>query len=281
LSRTAGKYRIQFSFWAGRKIDDLMSQDLGGLQRGNMKPELQKEITQLGLEYHLVTQFTSFVAVEEQVITKDGKPQRVEVPVEMPEGVSYEGVFGDEKAWLFAPNARLTLSRRVSKSPSTANHLSQPSGIGSDAGGGFVAGASGGVVSGIYGNQPPAPPPPVSQQQVVVTNGEVAALPPVADEKPTGERAVLESKLDPSLLAAFDCWKKSGWGCNLVKDGVIEIQLWLTDDSSVVLEQLKAVSFTPSENRQKEKVVVGHIPAEKLADLARIGAVRFVSPVRR
>ena len=41
-----------------------------------------------------MTQFTSFVAVEEQIVTEGGKPRRVEVPVEMPEGVSYEGVFG-------------------------------------------------------------------------------------------------------------------------------------------------------------------------------------------
>jgi Ca-activated chloride channel family protein len=98
LKGSAGPYRIQSSFWARSKIDDLMSQDWAGLQRGNMKPALQKEITQLGLDYRLMTQFTSFVAFEERVVTKDGQPQRVEVPVEMPEGVSYEGVFGSESA---------------------------------------------------------------------------------------------------------------------------------------------------------------------------------------
>ena len=36
------------------------------------------------------------MAVEEKVITEGGKPRRVEVPVEMPEGMSYEGVFGKE-----------------------------------------------------------------------------------------------------------------------------------------------------------------------------------------
>jgi hypothetical protein len=41
-----------------------------------------------------MTPFTSFVAVEEHVITEGGVPRRVEVPVEMPDGMSYEGVFG-------------------------------------------------------------------------------------------------------------------------------------------------------------------------------------------
>jgi Ca-activated chloride channel homolog len=86
-------------FWARRRIDALMSQDWLGLQQGGMKPELKEQITQLGLDYRLMTQFTSFVAVEDRIVTKDGQPQRVEVPVEMPEGVSHEGVFGDQKQY--------------------------------------------------------------------------------------------------------------------------------------------------------------------------------------
>jgi len=42
----------------------------------------------------LLTQYTSFVAVEKKRVTKNGKLETVAVPVEMPEGVSYEGVFG-------------------------------------------------------------------------------------------------------------------------------------------------------------------------------------------
>ena len=54
------------------------------------------KLTQLGLDYRLMTQFTSFVAVEEMTVTDGGQPRRVEVPVEMPEGVSHDGVFGTE-----------------------------------------------------------------------------------------------------------------------------------------------------------------------------------------
>ena len=42
-----------------------------------------------------MTQFTSFVAVEETVVTEGGTPRRIDVPVEMPHGMSYEGVFGE------------------------------------------------------------------------------------------------------------------------------------------------------------------------------------------
>ena len=85
------------TLWARRKVDDLMAQDWAGMQHGSPNAELREAITQLGLDYRLMTQFTSFVAVEDTVITEGGRPKRVEVPVEMPHGVSYEGVFGERR----------------------------------------------------------------------------------------------------------------------------------------------------------------------------------------
>jgi Ca-activated chloride channel family protein len=69
------------TLWARRKISDLMAQDLEGLQKGVFKDDLKQAITGLGLEFRLLTQFTSFVAVDEQTITENGVPKRVEVPV--------------------------------------------------------------------------------------------------------------------------------------------------------------------------------------------------------
>jgi hypothetical protein len=85
------------TLWARRRVADLMAQDFRGLQRGAMSDSLKQEITRLGLEYRLMTPFTSFVAVEEKTVTEGGQPRRVEVPVEMPEGMSYEGVFGENR----------------------------------------------------------------------------------------------------------------------------------------------------------------------------------------
>ncbi len=89
------RHDVLASLWARKKIDDLMAHDYAGLQQGSAREDVQKAITQLGLEYRLMTQFTSFVAVEEMTVTVGGEPKRIDVPVEMPEGVSYEGVFGD------------------------------------------------------------------------------------------------------------------------------------------------------------------------------------------
>lgn len=72
------------TLWARRKVADLMAQDLQGLQTGNFKDELKQTLTNLGIEYRLLTQFTSFVAVDEKTIIENGVPKRVEVPVTNP-----------------------------------------------------------------------------------------------------------------------------------------------------------------------------------------------------
>ena len=79
------------TLWARTKVDSLTGD-----------PGTEEAITQLGLDYKLMTQFTSFVAVEETVITEGGKPRRVDVPVETPDGVSYEGVFGAQQVGVAA-----------------------------------------------------------------------------------------------------------------------------------------------------------------------------------
>jgi hypothetical protein len=86
--------RVLASQWARAKVGHLMMQDMPGLQREQMKPDLKNDIINLGLAYNLLTQFTSFVAVEERHTTEGGTPRTVQVPLEMPLGTSYSGVFG-------------------------------------------------------------------------------------------------------------------------------------------------------------------------------------------
>jgi len=97
--------------------------------------------------------------------------------------------------------------------------------------------------------------------------------------KPVGERALLESKFSPTLLTAFDCWKKDGTDCKQIKDDNLKLQLFLASDSTTMLQLLKALGFVVSEHRKKQKSVLGHLPAGKLAELAQLQSVRFVALV--
>ncbi|MBY0545765.1 MAG: VIT and VWA domain-containing protein [Candidatus Obscuribacterales bacterium] len=83
------------SVWARAKVDRLMAEDFAGAQSGTVNPELKDEIVKTALDYHLMTQYTSFVAVEDTKVTKDGKVKTVPVEVELPDGVSREGALGD------------------------------------------------------------------------------------------------------------------------------------------------------------------------------------------
>jgi hypothetical protein len=82
------------SMWARAKVEALTTQDLGALQSGTFPGPLREQIVSVALAHRIVTPFTSFVAVEERVVNEGGAPRTVRVPVEMPDGVRYEGIFG-------------------------------------------------------------------------------------------------------------------------------------------------------------------------------------------
>jgi Ca-activated chloride channel family protein len=53
-----------------------------------------QEVTELGLQYNLLTAYTSFVAIDSEVRNTDGKPVTVEQPLPLPQGVSDYAVGG-------------------------------------------------------------------------------------------------------------------------------------------------------------------------------------------
>ena len=78
------QHDVLATLWARRRVDDLMGQDMNGMQSGNMRDDLKSEIVNLGLTYRMMTQFTSFVAVEDTTTGDGVEPRRVDVPVEAP-----------------------------------------------------------------------------------------------------------------------------------------------------------------------------------------------------
>ncbi len=274
LSTNSNGHSVLPGFWARRRIDDLMSQDWSGAQSGNIKPELKNEITQLGLDYRLMTQFTSFVAVEDRVVTKDGQPQRVEVPVEMPEGVSYRDVFGTDQVRGFAYANQGVVNTMSATVEVRSKHRSSR-GFGSGSGGGVGAGSAAGVAGGVFAVPKVSAPPPPS--------GDVLGSRESSDHEPplSAERKLLESKLQPSLLEAFDCAAKQKHDCKLVHDDKIEIEVWLAKNSASVIEQLRKLGLEPESDRASARGVVGKFPVAKLELLAQMPEVRFVSLARK
>lgn len=69
--------------WARHRIKTLSD------YRTSFNPEesTESEVTQLGLQYHLLTAYTSFLSVEDTPVNSSGKPILVAQPLPMPQGV--------------------------------------------------------------------------------------------------------------------------------------------------------------------------------------------------
>lgn len=78
------------SLWARRKIETLMAV-------ANDR-DVRAEVTALGLRFHLVTEYTSFVAVDRMRIVSNGKVRVVEQPSVVPEGVNPATTVASEEA---------------------------------------------------------------------------------------------------------------------------------------------------------------------------------------
>ncbi len=200
---TESRNDVLATLWARTRIDDLMKQDYKGVQDGNTKPEVQNTITNIGLEYRLLTQFTSFVAVEEIIKTQGGQPIKVEVPVELPQGMNRETTLGedDEVVRFDASQATVNVTSssisslpvngrsskfRISSGRRNKRQIISNSGSGSGQGSGVGYGSGSGSGNGTAGIAPP--PKKVSGG---VINGKATNLPKPA--YPAAARAVRAS----------------------------------------------------------------------------------------
>jgi Ca-activated chloride channel family protein len=79
------------TLWARRRIDGLENAPPHGAD----PRAAVEEVVSLALRFKLVTHYTSFVAVERELLADPGLPlARILVPNELPDGVAYEGIFG-------------------------------------------------------------------------------------------------------------------------------------------------------------------------------------------
>jgi Ca-activated chloride channel family protein len=62
------------------------------------RADLREKIIALGLRHRLMTRWTSLVAVDSEISNRTGSATELTVPVELPEDVSYEGIFGKKSA---------------------------------------------------------------------------------------------------------------------------------------------------------------------------------------
>ncbi|HJX91454.1 MAG TPA: VIT and VWA domain-containing protein [Pyrinomonadaceae bacterium] len=271
---TMASHDVLSSLWARRRIDDLMAQDYAGAQSGQMKPDLKQTITQVGLEYRLITQFTSFVAVEEMVVTDGNQPRRIDVPVEVPAGVNQAMVDSDQSSSNLYVGG---LANRRSLG------LTRSTGTGGGVGFGRIAAPPPNMpmtvtVTAETGNSTPqATPAPKSQYQLEPAE--------ITREKSKEEQRLdqLRLKIHPSVFAVvrrlqdkqFILGPDEG---RFIHDGKAEVQVWLTEKSEEAMTKLKELGFEVILDPKSSKLVIGRVAIEKLEALSELSFVRYVSP---
>jgi len=274
------------SIWARAKVDELMDRDLMGAQTGKPEEGIKEAIIDTALEYGLMTQYTSFVAVEPTIVTVGGKPRRIAVPVEMPEGVSYEGVFGAEAEAGPSPSSNFYFARAakpVSKGRGYAGaaRMSEPAADASRVAATMPAREElrrpvDGRVSG--------------RKFDVVELADRDSDTYVRDAKP-GETASQKlereamAKLDATLrdlLVKYASEGKSGKYAIPnkleVSDGKVEVLVWVTGATSKTMAQLRALGLLNAEWVLKDKVLIGRVDIAKLQELARANQVVRIAP---
>jgi hypothetical protein len=176
--------------WARARIEGLMNE----MEAKGFNDQGIAQVTRYGLDFRLVTKYTSFVAVEEKVRNVNGKPETVQVPVEMPEGVSYEGVFGKEEADNLAEATRMP-------------NKTMRNSAGKSAGAGGMANAQAAL--------PSAPPPPAASGMGGGYGKAQGALAIRADEAETGGMSG-GVRLDP--MAFLGISNEAPYRAALIKD---------------------------------------------------------------
>ena len=90
LTRKEKNNGVLSTLWARGKIKETSLLGSQVFNNAAYTPqEVKEQITKLGLKYRIMTQYTSFVAIDDAVRNKDGKWVSVEQALPMPEGVSH------------------------------------------------------------------------------------------------------------------------------------------------------------------------------------------------
>ncbi|HEX6124968.1 MAG TPA: VIT and VWA domain-containing protein [Pyrinomonadaceae bacterium] len=271
------------TLWARKRVDGLM------MRRGTDEPNLQKindEITQLGLEFRLLTDSTSFVAVEDRVVNRNGKPVTIQVPVAVPEGVDalMSGALTASDVAItvgLSPMVTVT-SSSVGNSSAVSRKTGKKSkrasgGSGGGSGVGYGTGSGSGNGSG-----------PVMLSGARISAGvmnsrtvkEESESPPKPLSPAEARLQKLKDKVHTQIWRVIERLEKkapsSAEQSSFVRNGKASLRLTVSTLSPGLLEKLREVGFEISS--QKGVQLTGNIAVEKLKALAEIEDVKLILP---
>lgn len=278
------------SLWARERVDSLMAEDWKGIEDGTAKQKVKQEIVALGVDYGLVTPFTSFIAVDAARRGRGARPVVVPVPVALGDGMSREGL-GRQNNWGYsgvvvptAPPAPALLyksSRAAEAKATAASPLQGPAGqvqLNS-----MSAGAAAGArVEADYDSLSPSVSPEPA--------GSVSAPAPMRDRKEEARKAAPpappalgkdeQAKIDPALQGLCGKLVDDAYSADGVRvvQGVVEVAIYLRDLSEATLAQVRALGVNITARSAASNKVLARMRVDQLEALAQLDVVKRIAP---
>ncbi len=223
--------------WARKKLDDMVREDYyaatASTRGGKQYRENDERFAQFALANGIMSQWTSFVAVEKRVVNIGGHHRTVRVPIEMADGVSYEGIFGGHYQDKAATGSVMRMQGRGGAAAS---------GGGGFGGAGGAAAASGPPTQGLY-----RPARPSSKEELEVLRTQLASVPALKLHASLKDAKTGKLELIVMVFDWPDDWKKQLEDLGFVvadQDNGLHA-VFGTVDAKVLLElaKLKFVSY--------------------------------------
>jgi Ca-activated chloride channel family protein len=174
LPEAEAAHDVLAPLWARRRIDDLLDRSLVfnaevGEEQYSLKKQSIDTITGLALEYRLMTQFTSFVAVEGRAAATSGKSRTVVTPVEDSSStIAPEAEKSGLAASTSIGSGRTVKALYPLAVPDKSRVQGRGRGRGTGSGYGRGIGSGSGNGSGMsYAQAAAAPPPPVGISSMI------------------------------------------------------------------------------------------------------------------
>lgn len=265
LPSTGAPHAALASLWARSKVAALTDQNLDGIMAQRPDPEIKRQIIDLGLKFALLTQFTSFVAVEELRTTIDGEVKTISVPVEMPDGVSYEGIFG-EKA-----GRPIALGRGGLASLGYIGDAAAPTARTA------VTGGAGGLPAlKRVGGKPGADAARDDAERIVIER--VAPAP--ADKLAASLRKLVEQAKTAGSAGLADGAVTIDGITFTIRDGKVDVMIRLADLSTETLAALTKLGVDVLGHTKSVSLVIGRVKVAQLMALAELPVVRSIEPMK-
>lgn len=228
------------ALWAREHINQLMEEDLFGIQQGKPDPVIKTSIIKTALEFRLMSQYTSFVAVEDKIVTQGGKPVKVTVPVEMPQGVSYDRVFGIPEEAAGGARVAKALMRSHGTRPASS--------------------------AGVYSLATPSPSSGFAAGHAYYGYSDMASS--------------AGARLDPELQKLMEVWAKDGRApqdCRAkIEGGKAQVMIWASAVTPENLKKLKNLGCEIKTSSSASKAILAWAPISKLEEVSKLGFVQQV-----